>query len=101
AWVIAGSRRVQSARTNSTPRSAKAFFTSASPSTSFLLTWQVTHHAAVKSTKTALLADSSVTSAGVNGCQGSFAADVGFACTDACTSVGATKSGHATTATAT
>ena len=57
--MIAGSRRVQSARTSATPRSANASRTTASFSTSRLLTWQVTHQAAVKSTNTGLPAASS------------------------------------------
>jgi len=52
--VIAGSRRVQSARTSVTPRSRKACITSSRASTTRSFTWQVTHQAAVKSTNTGL-----------------------------------------------
>src|SRR5688572_5712643 len=95
---MAGSRRVQSARTSSTPRSAKARRTSLLLSTRRLSTWQVTHQAAVKSTNTTLLAAvSSATFVGVNDCHGS-AADVVFeAWAGESTSAGASpeKSGHA------
>ena len=71
ACVIAGSRRVQSARTSATSRLARtASRTSSVLSTSRLLTWQVTHQAAVKSTNTGRpAAVSSATRAGVNGVQ--------------------------------
>src|SRR5512144_998120 len=49
---MAGSRRVQSARTSATFFAANSARTSSEFSTSRLLTWQVTHHAAVKSTNT-------------------------------------------------
>src|SRR5512145_2482457 len=52
ACAISGSRRVQSARTSWTPRARNASSTSWRESTSFLFTWQVTHHAAVNSTNT-------------------------------------------------
>ncbi len=52
AAVMAGSRRVQSARSRATFLAAKSASTSASASVVFLLYWQVTHQAAVKSTNT-------------------------------------------------
>ena len=44
---MAGSRRVQSARSSSTLRAWNAAFTSAAASVVRLLNWQVTHQAAV------------------------------------------------------
>jgi hypothetical protein len=45
---MAGSRRVQSARTSATFFAANCVRTSSELSTSLLLTWHVTHHAAVE-----------------------------------------------------
>ena len=50
---MAGSRRVQSARSNATFLLARSASTWLSAKVVFLLYWQVTHQAAVKSTKTA------------------------------------------------
>src|SRR5689334_14415087 len=54
AAVILGSLRVQSARSGTTPLAAKVAITSALCNATRLFTWQVTHHAAVKSTNTAV-----------------------------------------------
>ena len=56
---MAGSRRVQSARSSDTLRAAKSANTSALARVVFLLYWQVMHQAAVKSTNTGLPAASS------------------------------------------
>ena len=70
AWVMAGSRRVQSARSSSTRLVLKSAITSASASVVRLLNWQVTHHAAVKSTKTGRpLASAACTRSADQGCQ--------------------------------
>src|SRR5437763_138106 len=95
---MTGSRRVQSARISTTFLRANAARTSASLRTSRLLTWHVTHHAAVKSTNTAR--PELVRSARRAGVYGShalslddFATGVGdaFALASAC------SNGHATT----
>ena len=67
---MAGSRRVQSARSSSTRLALKSAITSASASVVRLLNWQVTHHAAVKSTKTGRpLASAACTRSADQGCQ--------------------------------
>src|SRR5438105_641919 len=77
---MAGSRFVQSARTSATFFAANALRTSAVFSTSRLLTWHVTHHAAVKSTNTARPAPvNSFTAAGVNAVHSAAAVETGDA----------------------
>ena len=49
---MAGSRRVQSARTNATFLADRSAITAGLANVVFLLYWQVTHQAAVKSTNT-------------------------------------------------
>ena len=67
---MAGSRRVQSARISTTWRLAKSASSVASAKVVFLLNWQVTHQAAVKSTNTGRPALSCVcTSASDQACQ--------------------------------
>ncbi len=74
---MAASRRVQSARSSSTLRALKSASTWASASVVRLLYWQVTHQAAVKSTKTGRpCAWASATRAVDQGCQGALASAV-------------------------
>src|SRR4051794_28867682 len=103
---MAGSRFVQSARTSATFFAANALRTSAVFNTRRLLTWHVTHHAAVKSTNTARPAPvNSATVAGVNAAHSADAlgADDGFspavfADADESASASTVNSGHASTA---
>src|SRR2546423_10761153 len=88
-----GSWRVQSALSATTPRDANSFTTAALFNATRLLTWQVTHQAAVKSTNTGLpAAVSSRTFSGLHACH---ASSPGFAL---CASVAGfgLEEGHAT-----
>src|ERR1043165_4535760 len=95
---MAGSRRVQSARTSATFFAASSARTSSEFSTRRLFTWQVTHHAAVKSTNTGRPeAASAATVSGENAAQSrsALATRRSPVFADAVLSA---KSGHATTA---
>src|SRR5947208_11398408 len=95
---MTGSRRVQSARISTTFLRANAARTSASLRTSRLLTWHVTHHAAVKSTNTArpeLVR--SARRAGVYGSQAVSPRELAMGAGDALALASARSNGHATT----